>query len=92
MENRYPMQARGPPIKVNMLPHMPGIPPAASGIDVHRSGLRCLSHQDCQSRMQTLSLEIVVILSPYFLVSVDRKDWYEHCLTLADSVQPVSFV
>lgn len=38
-ENRYPIQARGPPRNVSMLPQMPGILVAASGIDAHRSGL-----------------------------------------------------
>ena len=33
------MHARGPPKKVSMLPHTPGIEPAASGIDSHLSGL-----------------------------------------------------
>jgi hypothetical protein len=37
--NRYPIQARGPPKKVSMLPHTPGIVFAASGIDSHLSGL-----------------------------------------------------
>jgi len=48
-EKRYPIQAWGPPRKVIMLPHTPGIVAAASGICSHRSGLRkekVISDQD----------------------------------------------
>lgn len=33
------MHARGPPKKVNMLPHTPGVPLAAGGTEFHLDGL-----------------------------------------------------
>lgn len=33
------MQARGPPRKVNICPHIPGMDAAASGVVSHLSGL-----------------------------------------------------